>query len=208
MRRRLSIVLIGLCLLVLNSGDVFAKSIEERLKAGEIIVTPLQKGNIQGVRTLALIDAELEDVWKVITDFKHFKDFMPLTKESKVLAKKGNILYYQGTIEVFPYTVTYILKHTFNTKNKDEWVDRWEMGKGKYAYEQEGFSFKQNFGSWVFKREGKKTRSIYTVYVEYDILSPVPEAVIKKITNLLLKVSAPGVTKATRKRVEQVKRPK
>lgn len=202
MRRRLSIILIGLCLLVLNSGDVFAKSIEERLSAGEIIVTPLQKGDIQGVRTLALIDAELEDVWKAITDFEHFKDFMPLTEESKVLAKKGNILYYQGTIKLFPFTVTYNLKHTLNTKNKNEWVDRWEMGEGKYAYKQKGLNFKRNFGSWIFKREGKKTRSIYTAYVEYDITIPVSEAVIKRITNLLLKVSAPDVIKATCKRVK------
>lgn len=202
MRRRLSIVLIGLCLLALNSGDVFAKSIEERLSAGEIIVTPLQKGDIQGVHTLALIDAELEDVWKVITDFEHFEDFMPLTKESKVLAKKGNILYYQGTVKLFPFTITYVIKHTLNTKNKDKWVDRWEMGKGKYAYKQEGLNFKRNFGSWVFKREGKKTRSIYTAYVEYDITIPVSEAVMKRITNLLLKVGAPDVIKATRERVK------
>lgn len=202
MRRRLSIILIGLCLLVLNSGDVFAKSIEERLKAGEIVVTPLQKDDIQGVQTLALIDAELEDVWKVITDFEHFKDFMPLTEESKVLAKKGNILYYQGTIKLFPFTVTYTIKHTFNTKNKNKWVDRWEMGKEKYAYKQEGLNFKRNFGSWILKREGKKTRSIYTAYVEYDITIPISEAVIKRITNLLLKVSAPDVIKATRKRVK------
>lgn len=202
MRKRLSIVLIGLCLLVLNSGDVFAKSIEERLKAGEIIVTPLQKDGIQGVQTLALIDAELEDVWKAITDFEHFKDFMPLTEESKVLAKKGNILYYQGTIKLFPFTVTYTLKHTLNTKSKNKWVDRWEMGKEKYAYKQEGLNFKRNFGSWILKREGKKTRSIYTAYVEYDITIPISEAVIKRITNLLLKVSAPDVIKATRKRVK------
>lgn len=189
--------------LVLGLNNVFPKTIEDRLKEGEIIVEKIEKGDIQGVKVLALIDADIDKVWKVVTDYDNFKDYMPNTIESKVLARDKNIVYYKGTLNILGLKITYHLKHTLQVK-KGERVDKWEKAKGKYAFKGESIiKLEKTYGSWTLKSYGNKTLSIYYTYLKMK--HNLPEVLMEKAISLLLSVSAPGIIKATRQRVKEMK---
>lgn len=191
---------------ILFGIEIFSKTTEERLKEGEIITEYIKRGEIEGVRILAIIDAPIEDVWKVITNYEDFKNFMPTCEDSKILKRKGNTVYYKGVVKILTFTTTYHLEYTHNIK-KDKMVDCWKSAKGEYEYKGKNpVELKKNYGCWTLERyDGNKTKSIYEPYVEIKMPESVPEYLINKITNILLKVSAPGVIKATRERIEGIK---
>jgi hypothetical protein len=86
-------------------------------------------------------------------------------------------------------------------------IDCWEKTEGECEYKGKNpVELKKNYGCWTLEKyDGNKTKSIYEPYVEIKMPESVPEYLINKITNILLKVSAPGVIKATRDRVKEIK---
>ena len=69
-------------------GAQAQEGINQKLAAGEIIVSShsVPGSNVQKAKMIAIVKAPPEVVWQVITDINHFKEFMPQTRTSMVIA--------------------------------------------------------------------------------------------------------------------------
>lgn len=206
MKKILSILII---ILLFSLNWSFSKSQKERLEKGEIIVERIKKGDEEGVRVTAIIDAPLDVVWEVATDYENFEEFMPNIEEYKILHREKNIVYTSGTFKLLFIKIGYNLKYTHKIE-KDKRIDCWEQATGKYEYKGKNpIEFKKNYGCWTFEKYDRdKTKTKYEPYIEFEILekSPTLEELRKKIEDIIIRISAPGVIEATRKRVEEEKK--
>ena len=87
-----------LCSVILCAGfPVFVEAWDEgKLRDGEFLffVEDAGKGNLPRFRAAAVIDCPPGEVWKVINDYEHFKDFIPGVVESRVERVEGDTTYF------------------------------------------------------------------------------------------------------------------
>ncbi|MGF1604380.1 MAG: SRPBCC family protein [Thermosynechococcaceae cyanobacterium] len=101
-RSRLVVGLLGL-MFVLGAGEsVRAPSIaSEPLPSAAVQQVALQPGHLSVTgengtyKGQVLVQAPAETVWKVLTDYGNFKDFMPDIAESKMISSQGNQKVYE-----------------------------------------------------------------------------------------------------------------
>lgn len=205
MREKLKAFLVLVFMIFSFPSISLSKSERERLEDGEIIVERKKIGDVEGVILKAIIDAPIEVVWKVATDYENFEEFMPHIEEHKILHREKDIVYTNAVLKILFVKVAYNLKHKLEI-GKDKMVDCWEHATGKYEYKGKNpVEFKKNYGCWTFERYDKnRTKTIYEPYVEFKILESVPDTLKRKIEDILIKMSAPEVIQATRKRAKEI----
>ena len=174
----------------------------KRIEKGEIVTTTHVTDRCFGVNTLALIDGDIETVWKVINDFDHFKDFMPHTIKSKAVKREGNTVYYNGVVKIMLLPVNYVLKHTLED-TPDRKVDTWEQVEKPRIYDDDSvIHLTITDGKWILGKYDGKTLSDYTACV--NISDKVPEAIRKKAIDILLNFSVLEVIEATRRQTKKL----
>jgi len=72
------------------------------LKAGSVVLTG-EKGHYTG---RVLVTASINTAWNVLTDYDHFKDFLPGVVSSKILQNKGDQTVFEqiNVVKVFLFT--------------------------------------------------------------------------------------------------------
>jgi ribosome-associated toxin RatA of RatAB toxin-antitoxin module len=133
------IIIVSLFMLVINNTfanileqELDELTLEKLLKKGELIHIEEKDGKLKYIDYAIIIDAPLDKVWQVITDFENYPDFIPGQKLCKIINKQGNVMIVESAVEfkfmgvgsTVNYTTKYILQKPeliiFDTKRNKE----------------------------------------------------------------------------------------
>ncbi len=157
-----------------------------KLERGDVLTSFTEVGGHKRAQAQAVIRASVDDVWEAITDYDDYKNFMPHTRESKVLSRKKNEVLFHTELEFPIKRIWYDILLTLDKKSHR--VD-WTLKDG---------SIKHNEGSWALqKHEKAHTLATYTLATDPGFY--IPKFLLEKATQGTL----PLVIEAVRKRVEQ-----
>lgn len=137
-----------------------------------------------GATRTIVINAPVEKVFDVITQYERYPEFLPEVKEVRAANRQGNTLELHYKVEVMK-TVRYSIRVTEERPRRMAWTFI------------EGEVMKDNKGSWVLEPEGEgKTRATYTVEMALGLLVP------KAVVNALVDTSLPKMLDAFKRRAE------
>ena len=167
-------------------------NLRSRLERGEV-VTELTDGpgGRRDARARALIAAPPEKVFAAVTDYEHYKDFMPFTTVSDVRRREGDTVWFYTELSFPLKTVRYEIKLRLD---RPRWRVDWALVEG---------DMKSNEGSWQLEpvAGGAETYAIYTVYVAVGFA--IPGFIVSKLTE----GSLPQLLKSVRRRAGDRKNP-
>jgi len=122
---------------MLISNNAFADLLEQTLdestlkallNKGELVLLEEEDGRIKHIDYAILINAPLDNVWQVMTDFESYPEFIPGQKVSKIIDRQSNDVMVKSAVEfkfmgvgsTVKYTTKYIINKpeliTFDTK--------------------------------------------------------------------------------------------
>jgi len=204
----------------LSSEDLQSKKeIQLKLTRGKIItrITKLPNSNTHICQAMGVIYAPIEKIWEVISDYNHFKDFMPRIKESFIVNPSELKKILDIEVEEWKKFEKYLRNYKLEQINGDiiYFYNRFNMPwpfKNRYyilkmVQYPESFSFrwtqfigntKVNDGSWElipFKGSKRKTLGVYTLITDPGV------SVSPSLCRLAIKITLPGTIKSVRKRV-------
>ena len=137
-----------------------------------------------GATRTIVINAPIEKVFDVITQYERYPEFLPEVKEIRTSNRQG------GQVDVH-YKVDVVKTIRYSIRVNEERPKRmaWSFIEGEMM--------KDNKGSWVLEPEGEgKTRATYTVEMALGALVP------KAIVNALVDSSLPKMLDAFKRRAE------
>jgi ribosome-associated toxin RatA of RatAB toxin-antitoxin module len=135
-----------------------------------------------------VLDVEFEKLFKIITDYASYPEFVEGCEGVKVLGKKGDATHVQYSVNMMK-EFTYTLAHKEDAKKG---VIEWALVDSDF--------FKKNSGRWELKPAGKgKTEARYSLEVEFTV--PVPGFILKR----LVKGNLPGMLDAFESRAKKSK---
>ncbi|MBI2901412.1 MAG: SRPBCC family protein [Planctomycetes bacterium] len=153
----------------------------EKVERGEVLTRLLHD---QGVEAIGIVDAAPAKVYRVVTDYDHYREFIPSVVDAKVLewdSKEVCILLEKIKIAFKTVEVTLRITH--------------DRARHSTSWTKHGGSFARNDGSWRCEPHGKgKTLVTYTVDVEAGLI---PQFVVNAVT----RGNLPDLFEAVRKRV-------
>lgn len=146
----------------------WAATTEERLAAGEVIVTTHDVGaELPQAEVQAVINAPPAAVWKIVDDCANYKRNMPRIADSKLLQRNGNVATCQVTVDMpMPFSNLTSVSEATSTAGPPQWKRVWKMIRGDY---------KRNEGSWVltpFDAAGTRTKAVYKVLAIPNVSLP------------------------------------
>jgi len=176
-----------------------AEELEKLLSKGELVVIekPDESGR-QFVTGMVLIEAPIDRVWDVVTDFDHYDDFMPQTNGVKIIKKTGDELEVDFNLKfrfsIVSTKIHYILKHKLSRPNKMTA----KVLKG---------DFKDMEAEWEFTpaKDGKATIASYRHYSDLTSLGVIVKYLLSEQPQLgaAIAVSTSAlVVKAVKARAE------
>jgi ribosome-associated toxin RatA of RatAB toxin-antitoxin module len=137
-----------------------------------------------GASKTIVINAPIEKVFDVITQYERYPEFLPEVKETRTVNRKGNTVDVHYKVDVMK-TVRYSIRVTEERPTRMAWSFI------------EGEMMKDNKGSWVLEAQGEKqTKATYTVEMALGALVP------KAIVNALVENSLPKMLDAFKRRAE------
>ena len=169
----------------------FSADDKAQLAKGEVVVLRRdpKDGKGVGAQAAGIVDATPEEVWQVVNDCPHFKDFMPRTKTSEEKLREPGHSVCRVEIAI-PFPMSNLWSETDVTEAKLEaggYRRSWKLLKGTY---------KKLHGAWDVLPEGKdKTLLVYRLEAEPDTM--MPDAILRAGQTS----SLPDMLKAVRARV-------
>lgn len=137
-----------------------------------------------GASKTVLINAPIEKVFDVITQYERYSEFLPEVKETRTANRKGNTVDVHYKVDVMK-TIRYSIRVTEERPTRMSWSFI------------EGEMMKDNKGSWVLEAQGEnQTKATYTVEMALGALVP------KAIVNALVETSLPKMLDAFKRRAE------
>ncbi len=137
-----------------------------------------------GATRTIVINAPVEKVFDVITQYERYPEFLPEVKEVRAANRQGNSLELHYKVDVVK-TIRYSIRVTEERPRRMAWSFI------------EGEMMKDNKGSWVLEPEGEgKTRATYNVEMALGLLVP------KAVVNALVDTSLPKMLDAFKRRAE------
>ena len=131
-----------------------------------------------------VINAPLEKVFAVITDYEKYPEFLPEVKKAKVEFGSGNVKEVTYTVDIKAKVITYTLKHTARPPDELAWtLVRGEIMKG-------------NDGAWILKAVPEGTEATYKIDLKLGALVP------SMVERMLAEQSLPGLLANFKKRIE------
>ncbi len=127
MIKKTSAIILTVSLFMLIANNAFAGLLEQNLNEstlkvllnkGELILLEEENGELKYITLAIIIDAPLDKVWQVITDFKNYPDFIPGHKDCNIIKKDNNEMTVESAVQfkfmgigsTVRYTTQYILK--------------------------------------------------------------------------------------------------
>ncbi len=137
-----------------------------------------------GATKAILIEAPIEKVFGIITDYEKYVEFLPEVKRIQISARSGNQVEVQHEVAMIA-TVRYTLRLTEDKPSRVSW----SLVKGEFM--------RQNQGSWLLEAQGDgRTQATYSIEMTFGPL--VPRAVV----NALVETSLPKMLSAFKARAE------
>ncbi|MFP2911762.1 type II toxin-antitoxin system RatA family toxin [Pyxidicoccus sp. 3LFB2] len=137
-----------------------------------------------GATRTIVINAPVEKVFDVITQYDRYPEFLPEVKEVRAANRQGNSLELHYKVDVVK-TIRYSIRVTEERPRRMAWTFI------------EGEMMKDNKGSWVLEPDGEgKTKATYTVEMALGMLVP------KTVVNALVDTSLPKMLEAFKRRAE------
>lgn len=131
-----------------------------------------------------IINAPIEKVFKIISDFKSYPEFLNETK--KVIIEKKTKT---KVVATFTLQLMASIQYTLELSLKSPESVSWKFVKGQMM--------KDNKGSWQLKAVNKsKTEALYSIDVSFGAFVP------KTISNMLVENNLPEMLKSFKKRAE------
>ncbi len=128
-----------------------------------------------------LIDAPIDRVFGVITDYERYPEFLPDIKATRVLARESGVAVVRFELELI-MRVTYTLR----LREEPPAALSWTLEDAKMIAE--------NNGGWQLEAEGAKTRATYALEVKLRGLIP------KSVSTRLLGTTLPETLERFRER--------
>lgn len=159
--------------------------------------------SIREVLAIALVKSPSWRVFAAITDYEHYKDFMPYVEESQVSREKDHSLLNFQQLN-FPF---FLISDRYYTIELIEYKDQPEVGfyqvkwnlaeSGKILKNGKGEPVRVNKGSWTLTPicSGKYTHVIYQLYTDPG------GSLFDWMINLANNIAVPNIIKAVRDRV-------
>ena len=140
-----------------------------------------------GATRSIVINAPMEKLFAVITDYERYPEFLPEVKKIQLSNRKGNEVDVQYEAEIVK-TIKYKLHLKEEKPNKVSWSFI------------EGEFMKDNKGGWVLEDAGNgTTKATYNIAVEVGMLVP------KTIVNALVETQLPKLLENFKRRIESQK---
>ncbi len=137
-----------------------------------------------GATKAILIDAPIEKVFGIITDYEKYVEFLPEVKKIQISARSGNQVEVQHEVAMIK-TVRYTLRLTEDKPSRVSW----SLVKGELM--------RQNQGSWLLEAQGDgRTQATYSIEMTFGPLVP------RAIVNALVETSLPKMLSAFKARAE------
>jgi ribosome-associated toxin RatA of RatAB toxin-antitoxin module len=136
-----------------------------------------------GASRSILIDAPIETVFGIITDYEKYPEFLSEVKAIRVSQRLEGEAVVQHEVNVLK-TIRYTLK----LKEEKPRRVSWSLVEGELM--------RENRGSWLLEPEGKQTRATYSIEMTLGPLVP------KAIVNALVDSSLPKMLESFKKRAE------
>ena len=138
-----------------------------------------------GASRSIVINAPVEKVFDVVTNYERYPDFLPEVKEVRAANRKGSEVDLHYKVDLVVKTIRY----SIHVKEERPLRMSWTFLDGEVM--------KDNKGGWVLEDAGGgKTKATYSVEVTVGALVP------KSILNTLVDSSLPKMLDAFKKRAE------
>ena len=139
-----------------------------------------------GATRSIIINAPIEKVFDVITQYEKYGEFLSEVKEVRTSGRQGNEVNVHYKVDVMK-----TIKYTIRSKEERPTRMSWTFVEGEFM--------KDNKGSWVLEPAGEgKTKATYTVEMALGALVP------KSIVTALVETSLPKMMDAFKRRAESV----
>jgi ribosome-associated toxin RatA of RatAB toxin-antitoxin module len=137
-----------------------------------------------GASRTITINAPIEKVFEVITDYDRYPEFLTEVKKTKQVDRKGNEVSIQYEVDLMK-----TIKYTVRMREEKPTKLTWSFVEGEWM--------KDNKGSWLLESQGPgQTKATYTVEVALGPLVP------KAVVNTLVDSSLPKMLDSFKKRIE------
>lgn len=160
------------------------------LESGKVIMTIEQNPHTKVFNPTghSLVDASAEDVWRVITDFNHFGEFMPNVIYYRPVGWKDGRLIVDCRVKVVMFKMDYTLSYVIDEK---DYTTYWFYVKGPIKDAQGYFR--------IEPYDDKRVLVTYTTSLD------VGKAIPGFIEESLGKTTFPSIFKSLKKRVAMLK---
>lgn len=175
-------------LTALDAGASRADAVETRLERGEIVVSVKGKHPLYNIDVHGVVDGSLEQVWRAITTYDRYEEFLPLVTESALRKRTGPTVHqYVKMTPPWPFHIQWMLNECH--EEKPAWRITWRKLDGNVRHEE---------GYWQLSPLGAgRTRVQYHLTVD-PWMDAVPDWVFSMVTQSVM----PDVIKGVRKRVK------
>ncbi|MDP8225270.1 MAG: SRPBCC family protein [Candidatus Lernaella stagnicola] len=185
----------------LNVEDINKATLAKLLKEGQLLkVKEDAGGRLELITGGILIDRPVEEVFRVVTDFPRFPEYMPSVEDCKVLSTEGDIKDVAFKVKfkfVISFNVEYVLRNRLNPPHEMTWN----------LVSSKGNKIKRSYGSWklIALDGGKRTAAFYTVFSDFSDIIWGLERMLKKDPSMEVAINTSTVIlvlKAVKKRSE------
>lgn len=133
-----------------------------------------------------VFDVSIDKIFKVLTNFEGYSDFMDGVSGVSVLETNGNVVKAQYDLNIIK-KFSYIMNHTIEEPNKISWSF------------VSGDLFKKSDGAWTLKDLGDGTTEVtYSVDIDFKVM--VPGMVSKK----LVASNLPSMLKSVKNKAKEL----
>jgi len=136
-----------------------------------------------GATRSIVIDAPLEAVFAVITNYEKYPEFLSEVKAVRVTDRRGAEALVHYEVQVLKS-----IRYTLRIKEEAPQRVSWSLVEGEFM--------RENRGAWELQPEGMQTRATYSIEMTFGPF--VPRAVV----NALVDTSLPKMLESFKKRIE------
>jgi ribosome-associated toxin RatA of RatAB toxin-antitoxin module len=163
--------------------------LEQKLDKGEVVVLIKQRHPIYDLDVYGTIDGSADQVWRAVTSYDNYHEFLPLVTDSALRKRSGNMAYqYVRMNPPWPFTEKWMV----NAHREDKVRGRisWEQAEGNVKFEK---------GFWAVTPVGpNKTRLQYHLTVD-----PWMDSMPGWLVDMTSKSIMPAIVNGVRRRVKQ-----
>lgn len=147
----------------------------EKLRKGQVL-TKLEKSNASKydvATSRGVIDAPIQKVFAVLTDFENYEKFIPRVQESKILRSEGHVIYYKSHLNM-PWPISDVFYECKATLYPEKNYYDFELVPGT------GKGVKHFSGHWKFESfDGDPEKTLATYMLNYAPEKNYPAWVIR-----------------------------